>query len=139
MGRGRFFTRPGFTLGPARVNANVGKDGVNSVSVRAFGLTYNIPISARTRQRRDAGISSIDLPGPISYRPDRRPHRDQPANQPAPAAPRKTRADHLQAGDRLADGSTIVDVSRDADHVYVRDSYQRAVTLHPTQTVSLSA
>lgn len=71
MGHGRFFTRPGFSLGPARINANVGKDGVSSVSIRAFGLTYNLPVSKRVRAQRDAGVSSVDLPGPISYRPDR--------------------------------------------------------------------
>lgn len=71
MGRTRFTTRPGFRIGPARIAANVGHNGVNSVTIRAFGFSYNVPVSTKARNTRTAGLSSVDLPGPISYRPTR--------------------------------------------------------------------
>lgn len=68
MGRLRFTTRPSLRIGPARISANVGDAGLNSLSIRALGLTYNVPISATARNNRRAGVSSVDLPGPVSYR-----------------------------------------------------------------------
>ena len=72
MARTRFTTRPSVRIGPARISANIGKNGLSSLSLRAFGLSFNSPVGANARRQSRPGLSSVDLPGPISIRPSRR-------------------------------------------------------------------
>lgn len=65
--------RPRF--GPFAVNT--GTKGVTSVSMRVLGVTVRL-----WDRRGRRGVSSIDLPGPVSYRPSL---ADSPGPQANPA------------------------------------------------------
>lgn len=75
MVRTRFTSRPGFKIGPFRFSLNIGRTGVTSANVRAAGVTYNVPVDRNGRRTRSRGVSSVNLPGPWSIRPDRRASR----------------------------------------------------------------
>lgn len=50
-------------IGPFRLNFN-NKMQISTVALRLFGITFRI-----WSRSQKTGISSYDLPGPISYRP----------------------------------------------------------------------
>lgn len=50
-------------LGPIAFNTST-KHGLTSVTIRLFGATYRL--WGRDKKR---GVTSVDLPGPLSYRP----------------------------------------------------------------------
>jgi Protein of unknown function (DUF4236) len=49
-------------VGPFRFNT--GMKGLTSVTMRMFGTTFRL-----WSKKQGRGVASVDLPGPISYRP----------------------------------------------------------------------
>lgn len=50
-------------VGPFTFNFNK-RWGLSSATIRLFGVTYRL-----WSQKQNSGIASVDLPGPLSYRP----------------------------------------------------------------------
>lgn len=84
MGTFRSTFRPQF--GPVQVNT--GMHGVTSVNLRLLGVTFRL-------WSRDGkqGVSSVDLPGPISYQPKMTSDRSRSRDS-APASPWSLNPDH---------------------------------------------
>lgn len=53
--------RPKF--GPFTLNFNK-RFGLSSATIRLFGVTYRL-----WSKKQNSGLASVDLPGPLSYRP----------------------------------------------------------------------